>query len=100
MNNRVVITGLGIYSCLGTSLDEVAESLKQGKSGIIYDPIRKEMGFRSALTGHVDEPDLKSELSRRQRVGLSEEAKYAYVATRQALDQAGMLLPCAADNSV
>ncbi|MCB0760147.1 MAG: beta-ketoacyl-[acyl-carrier-protein] synthase family protein [Flavobacteriales bacterium] len=100
MNNRVVITGLGIYSCLGTSLDEVAESLKQGKSGIIYDPIRKEMGFRSALTGHVDEPDLKSELSRRQRVGLSEEAKYAYVATRQALDQAGMDMDYLTENEV
>ena len=50
MNRRVVITGMGIYSCLGKTLDEVKESLYNGKSGIIFDPARKEMGFRSALT--------------------------------------------------
>lgn len=90
MDNRVVITGLGIYSCLGTSLDEVSQSLQDGKSGIVFDPARKEMGYRSALTGYVAEPDLKGELTRRQRVGLSEQAKYAYVSTKQALEQAGM----------
>ena len=41
MNRRVVITGMGIYSCLGKTLDEVKESLYQGKSGIIFDPIRR-----------------------------------------------------------
>ena len=46
MNNRVVITGMGIYSCLGKTLDEVKESLYNGKSGIIFYPVRKEMGFR------------------------------------------------------
>jgi 3-oxoacyl-[acyl-carrier-protein] synthase-1 len=90
MDNRVVITGLGIYSCLGTSLDEVSQSLQDGKSGIIFDPARKEIGYRSALTGYVAEPELKGELTRRQRVGLSEQAKYAYVSTKQALAQAGM----------
>ena len=45
-NRRVVITGMGIYSCLGKTLDEVRESLYTGKSGIIFDPARKEMGFR------------------------------------------------------
>ena len=48
--HRVVITGMGIYSCLGTTLDEVRDSLYNGKSGIVFDPERKEMGFRSALT--------------------------------------------------
>ena len=42
MENRVVITGMGIYSCLGTSLDEVKESLYQGKSGIVFSEERKE----------------------------------------------------------
>ena len=46
MNKRVVITGMGIYSCIGTSLDEVKESLYQGKSGIQYDAERKEFGFQ------------------------------------------------------
>ena len=48
---RVVITGMGIYSCIGTSLSEVYSSLYQGKSGIVVQPERKLMGYRSALTG-------------------------------------------------
>ncbi|MCC7378082.1 MAG: beta-ketoacyl-[acyl-carrier-protein] synthase family protein, partial [Chitinophagaceae bacterium] len=52
--NRVVITGLGIYSCIGKNLDEVRDSLYKGKSGIVFDPFRKEFGYRSGLTGFVD----------------------------------------------
>ncbi len=92
MERRVVITGMGIYSCLGKNLDEVKQSLWDGKSGIIFDPVRKEMGFRSALTGYVDIPDLKKELSRNQRVYMPEQAKYAYVATAEALKNAGLSL--------
>ena len=75
MNRRVVITGMGIYSCLGKTLDEVKESLYNGKSGIIFDPARKEMGFRSALTAKMEVPDLKGQLSRSQRVYMQQEAK-------------------------
>ncbi|MBP9992362.1 MAG: beta-ketoacyl-[acyl-carrier-protein] synthase family protein [Bacteroidales bacterium] len=85
---RVVITGMGIYSCLGKTLDEVRDSLYNGKSGIILDPVRKEMGFRSGLTGYVDSPDLKKELPRSQRVYMPEHAKYAYCATRDAFANA------------
>ena len=87
---RVVITGMGIWSCLGKSLDEVRESLYTGKSGIILDPVRKEMGFRSGLTAKVDIPDLKGELSRSQRAYMPEQAKYAYCATVEALRNAGI----------
>lgn len=87
-NRRVVITGMGIYSCLGKTLDEVRESLYTGKSGIIFDQARKDMGFRSALTAHLEIPDLKKELSRSQRVYMPEQAKYAYVATCEALKNA------------
>ncbi|HMQ77604.1 MAG TPA: beta-ketoacyl-[acyl-carrier-protein] synthase family protein [Flavobacteriales bacterium] len=87
---RVVITGMGIWSCLGKDLAEVSESLRIGRSGIVFDPVRKEMGFRSALTGKVDLPDLKAELGRRQRVGMAEECYYAYAATAQAFRQAGI----------
>ena len=87
---RVVITGMGIYSCLGTTLEEVLDSLYNGKSGIIVDPERKEMGFRSALTGHLMTPDLKGELSRSQRVFMPQQAKFAYCATRDALRDAGV----------
>lgn len=85
---RVVITGMGIYSCLGKNLDEVRDSLYTGESGIIFDPARKEMGFRSGLTAFIEVPDLKGQLSRNQRVYMPEQAKYAYVATAEALKNA------------
>ena len=62
MEKRVVITGMGIYSCLGKTLDEVRDSLYTGKSGIILAQARKEMGFRNGLTAYLGVPDLKKEL--------------------------------------
>ena len=59
---RVVITGMGIYSCIGKNLSEVTDSLYNGKSGIGIDPQRKEMGYLSALTGLLERPDLKKML--------------------------------------
>jgi 3-oxoacyl-[acyl-carrier-protein] synthase I len=88
--NRVVITGMGIYSCIGRNLDEVRDSLYKGKSGIILDPVRKEYGYRSGLTGFVKRPDLKGTLDRRARIMLAEQGEYAYVATLEALKQAGI----------
>lgn len=88
--SRVVITGMGIYSCLGENLEEVREALYKGTSGIVFDKKRKEFGFRSGLTGMVREPDLKDLLSRRQRLSLGEEGAYAYVATLEALKNAGI----------
>lgn len=90
MEKRVVITGMGIYSCIGTSLEEVKDSLYNGKSGITIDEDRREFGFRSCLTGLVPKPDLKEHLSRRQRVSIGEETEYAYMATIQALKDAGI----------
>lgn len=88
MRRRVVITGMGIYSCIGKTLDEVRDSLYAGKSGIVFDPVRKQMGFISALTGHVEVPNLKGVLSRNQRVYMPEQALYAYCATSDALGAA------------
>lgn len=85
---RVVITGTGIYSCLGTSLEEVKNSLYTGKSGIGIDLERKDWGFRSCLTGMLPKPDLKKMLKRRMRVGMGEESEYAYLATLEALENA------------
>ncbi|MCC7524867.1 MAG: beta-ketoacyl-[acyl-carrier-protein] synthase family protein, partial [Chitinophagaceae bacterium] len=90
MNNRVVITGMGIYSCIGKNPDEVRSSLYVGRSGIILDPVRKEMGYRSGLTGFVERPVLKGLLDRRARIMLPEQGEYAYMATLQALEQAGI----------
>ena len=88
--HRVVITGMGIYSCIGENREQVAESLYCGRSGIGLDPARKEMGYRSALTGILRKPDLRKALDRRQRMCLSEQGAYAYVATAEALAQAGI----------
>ncbi|HOZ85912.1 MAG TPA: beta-ketoacyl-[acyl-carrier-protein] synthase family protein [Niabella sp.] len=88
--NRVVITGLGVYSCIGKNLQEVTDSLRTGKSGIIFDPVRKAFGYRSALTGWVERPSLKGLLDRRSRIMLPEEGEYAYVATLEALKNAGI----------
>lgn len=87
---RVVITGMGIYSCLGKNLEEVAKSLYEGKSGIGIDPLRTEYGYRSPLTGIVERPVLKGLLDRRSRICLAEEGEYAYMATAEALRNAGI----------
>ena len=87
---RVVVTGIGIWSCIGRNKEEVTESLRIGRSGIGYDEARKEYGFRSPLTGIVETPDLKALLHRRLRTGMSQEAQYAYMAAREAFEQAGV----------
>ena len=81
---------MGIYSCIGTNKEEVAKSLFEGKSGIGIVPERKEMGYQSALSGILEKPNLKGALDRRQRLCLSEHGQYAYVATVEALAQAGI----------
>lgn len=87
---RVVITGIGIYSSLGKNRDEVAKSLFEGRSGIILDQARKEMGYRSGLTGFVERPQLKGLLDRRSRIMMPEHAEFAYMSTIEAMEQAGM----------
>lgn len=90
--NRVVITGMGIYSSLGTNLEAVTHSLKNGISGIQFRQERKDMGYRSGLTGYVERPDLKKLLDRRSRIMMPEQAEFAYVSTMEALEQAGLSL--------
>lgn len=88
--NRVVITGIGIYSCIGKDLAEVTQSLYDGKSGIWLDPARKEMGYRSGLTGKVEKPSLKGVLDRRARIMLPEQGEYAFMSTTEALKNASL----------
>lgn len=91
MERRVVITGIGIWSCLGTDLETVKDSLYSGKSGIGLDPERLRYGYRSGLTGIVETPVItKQMLDRHTRAGMSEEAQYAYMASKQAFDMAGI----------
>ena len=87
---RVVVTGIGIWSCLGKNVDEVRQSLYEGRSGIGIEAERKEYGYQSLLTGIVQKPVLKGLLDRRMRAGMSEEAEDACMAAREAFQMAGV----------
>ncbi|MBP7102292.1 MAG: beta-ketoacyl-[acyl-carrier-protein] synthase family protein [Bacteroidales bacterium] len=100
MMRRVVVTGIGIYSCIGKNKEEVTKSLYEGKSGIGIDPLRIEYGYRSPLTGIVERPNLKALLDRRARVCLAEEGEYAYMATIEALQQAKIDMDYLENNEV
>ena len=100
MKRRVVITGIGIWSCLGTNIDEVRQSLYDGKSGIGLDQERLDYGYRSGLVGIVKTPELKRLLDRRIRTGLSEEAAFAYMASKAAFEGAGIDDQYLRDNEV
>lgn len=91
MSKRVVITGIGIWSCLGTDVETVKQSLYEGKSGIGLDTDRLKYGYLSGLTGIVPEAVLtKRDVNRHVRAGMSEEAKYAFMASREAFKDAGV----------
>lgn len=90
MSRRVVITGIGIWSCIGKNIKEVKESLYNGRSGIGLEQERLDYGYQSGLTGIVERPKLKGVIDRRLRTGLSEEAEYAYMASKEAFEQSGI----------
>ncbi len=90
MTRRVVVTGMGIWSCLGKNKEEVAISLREGRSGIGIEPERIGYGYRSTLVGLVEKPQLKGLLDRKLRMYLAEEGEYAFMATREAFAQAGV----------
>ena len=84
----VAITGIGIVSTLGTGIDKVKTSLEQGTSGIGIDPERKELGFRSALTGIIDDFE-PPQMPRKQRKTLSDFGLQCYAAALEATEMAG-----------
>ena len=79
---------MGIWSCLGTTIEDVKNSLYVGKSGIGLEKERLEYGYQSCLTGIIEQPKLKGIIDRHMRRGFSEEAEYAYMASRQAFEMA------------
>ena len=86
---NVVVTGMGIISCIGSGLNEVLSSLKNGKSGIKPNPIYKEMGFRSHVSGSID-INLSELIDRKVLRFMSEASGFAYLATQEALINAGL----------
>ena len=88
--NRVAITGVGIISCLGCDTSTVTEALRAGRSGIVVDPQRTELGFRSPLTGRIDGFNEKKILGRKERKSMPLFAVQAYASAREALIMAGL----------
>ena len=86
---RVVVTGLGITSSIGTSQQQVTESLQQGKSGIVFCPEYKELGFRSHIHGSVD-LDLNSLIDRKLKRFMGDSAAYNYIAMKEAIEDASL----------
>ncbi|MGH1372619.1 MAG: beta-ketoacyl-ACP synthase I [Cellvibrionaceae bacterium] len=86
---RVVVTGMGIVSCLGNDKDTVLDALKEGRSGIKFQETYKEMGFRSHLAGSID-IDLKELIDRKTLRFMGEAAAYAYVSMDQAIKDSGL----------
>ena len=86
---RVVVTGMGIVSCLGNKLDEVSRALREGRSGITAKPEYAELGLRSQVAG-VPVIDLEAEIDRKKKRFMGDAAAYAWVAMRDAIAQAGL----------
>jgi 3-oxoacyl-[acyl-carrier-protein] synthase-1 len=86
---RVVITGLGIVSCIGNDKETVLQSLKEGKSGIRFREDYKEKGFRSHIAGTID-IDFKEHIDRKQLRFMGDAAAYAYISMQQAVADSGL----------
>ena len=86
---RAVITGLGAASCIGNSADEILDSLRNGRSGIVANETFREMGLRSQISGHVN-IDLTEHIDRKVRRFMGDAAAYAYIAMQQAITDAGL----------
>ncbi len=86
---RVVVTGLGVVSCLGNSKADVIDSLRHGRSGIRYNEKFAEMGLRSQVSGAID-IDFAEHIDRKVRRFMGDAAAFSYVAMQQAIDDAGL----------
>ncbi|MFB3063414.1 MAG: beta-ketoacyl-ACP synthase I [Gammaproteobacteria bacterium] len=86
---RVVVTGMGLVSCLGNTKETVIDSLRHGKSGIRFNEKFQEMGLRSCVCGSVD-IDLSEHIDRKALRFMGDAAGYAYVAMQNAIDDAGL----------
>ena len=90
---RVVITGAGLVSCIGNDLATVSQALQQGKSGLKFNPIYAEKGFKACVSGSIDEDSLDtSMIDRKLQRFLSKASLYTYLSALQAIEQAGLSL--------
>jgi 3-oxoacyl-[acyl-carrier-protein] synthase-1 len=86
---RVVVTGMGIVSCIGTDLPTVLTSLQTGKSGIVYRPEYEARGMRSHVAGAVD-MDFTPLIDRKDLRFMGSAAAYGYISMKQAIEDSGL----------
>ncbi|MDP2091710.1 MAG: beta-ketoacyl synthase N-terminal-like domain-containing protein, partial [Pseudohongiella sp.] len=86
---RVVVTGIGIVSCIGNDVPTVLESLKEGRSGISYNPVYEEMGLRAHISGRVN-ISFEDHIDRKHLRFMGDAAAYGYIAMDQAIKDAGL----------
>lgn len=86
---RVVITGMGIVSCLGNDKKTVTDSLREGKSGISFRQEYKDAGMRSNVAGHID-IDLDAHIDRKVKRFMGDAAAFAYISMQQAIEDSGL----------
>lgn len=103
---RVAITGIGIISCLGNDIESVGKALRRGESGVVSDPEREKVGFRSPLTGAIRDFDARDYLPKKQCKTMPDFAVQAYVASTDAIrmsrlspeevasDETGLIFGC------
>ena len=87
---RVVVTGMGIVSCIGNSLAEVTRSLKESRSGTRFQPVYEEMGLRSHVAGMADVSGLADQVDRKHARFMGNAALYSYLAMQQAIADSGL----------
>ena len=87
---EVVVTGIGIVSSIGNNVEDVTESLKTLKSGIVKNEINLELGLRSHISGSVKNLDLKERIDRKLFRFMGEAAAFAYISTEEAIKDSGL----------
>ena len=86
---RVVVTGIGAVSCLGNTSEAISDSLKAGRSGIVFNETFREMGLRCQVSGSVD-IDIEEHIDRKVRRFMGDSAAYAYIAMQRAVEDSGL----------
>ena len=87
---RVVITGIGIVSCIGNNKTEVLDSLLCTKSGIVFSEEHKKYNFRSQVVGPVKNLDLEKHIDRKIRRFMGDGSAYSYIALKEAIEESGL----------
>jgi len=87
---RVVITGIGIVSCIGNNKTEVLDSLLATKSGIVFSEEHKKYNFRSQVVGSVKNLDLEKHIDRKIRRFMGDGSAYSYIALKEAIEESGL----------